>query len=129
MGGMLGPLLLFQNSLTAKEGPVSIKYKCLLPIYVFPEMKLCSLLISKPKINVLSPNSYTHISVRDLYISRIGLLVYFAAANYVDCSWKFINRSPTHDEIPFLGMHKLDFSYSAGAGYPGVFPRSFQFSS
>jgi hypothetical protein len=24
--------------------------------------------------NVLSPNSYTHISVRDLYISRIGLV-------------------------------------------------------
>ncbi len=32
---------------TANEGPVRIQYKCLVPIYVFPEMKLCNLLISK----------------------------------------------------------------------------------
>jgi hypothetical protein len=46
------------------------QFKCLVPIYVLPEIKL---LISKQNFNVLSPNSYTHISVRDLYISRIGL--------------------------------------------------------
>jgi hypothetical protein len=33
------------------------------PIYVFPEMKLRSLV----------PNYYIHVSVRDLYIPRIGL--------------------------------------------------------
>ncbi len=55
---------------TAKEGPVRIKYKCLVSIYVFPEMNL---LFPKKNYNVLSPSSYTHISVRDLYISRIGL--------------------------------------------------------
>ncbi len=27
-------------SYTANEGPVRIQYKCLVPIYVFPEMKL-----------------------------------------------------------------------------------------
>jgi hypothetical protein len=43
---------------TTNEGPVRIQYKCLVPIYVY---------------NVLSPSSYTHISVRGLYISRIGL--------------------------------------------------------
>jgi hypothetical protein len=32
---------------TANEGPVRIQYKCLVPIYVFPETKLCSLFISK----------------------------------------------------------------------------------
>ncbi len=32
---------------TANEGPVRIQYKCLVPIYVYPEMKLCSLVISK----------------------------------------------------------------------------------
>ena len=32
---------------TANEGPVRIQYKCLVSIYVFPEMKLCSLVISK----------------------------------------------------------------------------------
>jgi hypothetical protein len=55
-------------SCTAKEGLVRIQYKCLVPISVFPEMKLLF-----PKHNVLSRSSYTHISVRDLYISRIGL--------------------------------------------------------
>jgi hypothetical protein len=55
---------------TANEGPVKILYKGLIPIYVFPEIKL---LFPKHNYNVLSPSSYTHISVRDLYISRIGL--------------------------------------------------------
>jgi glycerol uptake facilitator-like aquaporin len=36
---------------TANESPVRIQYKCLLvPIYVFPEMKLCSLVISKTEL-------------------------------------------------------------------------------
>ncbi len=55
---------------TANEGQVKYKYKCLVPIYVFPELKL---LFPKQNYNVLSPSSYTHISVRDLHISRIGL--------------------------------------------------------
>jgi hypothetical protein len=49
---------------------VKIPYKCLVPIHGFPEMKL---LFAKQNYNVLSPSSYTHISVRYLYISRIGL--------------------------------------------------------
>jgi hypothetical protein len=55
---------------TANEGLVRIQYKCLVPIYVFPEIKL---LFQKQNYNVLSPSSYSHISMRDLYISRIGL--------------------------------------------------------
>jgi hypothetical protein len=55
---------------TANEVPVRINYKCLVPIYVFPEMKL---LFPKQNYNLLSPSSYTNISVRDLHISRIGL--------------------------------------------------------
>jgi hypothetical protein len=39
-------------------------------MYVFPEMKL---LFPKQNFNVLSSSSYTHISVRDLYIPTIGL--------------------------------------------------------
>jgi hypothetical protein len=57
---------------TANEGPVRVQYKSLVPIYVFPEMKL---LFLKQNYNVLSPSSYTHTSVRDLYISRISLLI------------------------------------------------------
>jgi hypothetical protein len=41
-------------------------------MYVFKEMKL---LFPKQNYNVVSPSSYTHISVRDLYISRIGLAI------------------------------------------------------
>jgi hypothetical protein len=55
---------------TANEGPMRIQYKCLVPIYVFPEMKL---IFPKQNYNVLSLSFYTHISMRDLYISRISL--------------------------------------------------------
>jgi hypothetical protein len=55
---------------TANEGPVRIQYECLVPIYVFPEIHL---LFPKQNYNVLSPNSYTHISMGNLYISRIRL--------------------------------------------------------
>jgi hypothetical protein len=47
-----------------------IQYKWLIPIYIFQEMKLLSL---KYNYNVLLPSSYTHISVSNLYISRICL--------------------------------------------------------
>jgi hypothetical protein len=40
----------------ANEGPVRIQYKCLVPIYVFPEIKL---LFPKQNYNILSPNTYT----------------------------------------------------------------------
>ncbi len=73
-------------------------------------------LFPKQNYNVLSPNSYTHISVRDFQDRS----VYFAAAKYVDRSWEYVNRSQTHEcrnwdwdrTIPFLGIHKLDFRYS-----------------
>ncbi len=55
---------------TANEGLMRIQYKCLVPIYVFQEMKL---LFPKQNYNILSLSSYTNVSVRDLYISRIGL--------------------------------------------------------
>ena len=74
---------------TANEGLVIIQNKGLVPISVFPEMKL---LFPKQYYNVLSPSSYTHISVRDLYISRIGLPILLQEicglilGKYIDCS-------------------------------------------
>ncbi len=50
---------------TANEGPVTIQFKCLVPIYIFPEIRL---LFPKQNYNVLPPSSYTHLSVSDLYI-------------------------------------------------------------
>jgi hypothetical protein len=35
---------------TANEGPVRIQYKYLVPLYVFPEIKLRSLVISKTEL-------------------------------------------------------------------------------
>ncbi len=55
---------------TANKGPVIIQYKCLVSFDVFPEMKL---LFPKQNYNLLSPSSYTHISLKDLYIYRISL--------------------------------------------------------
>ncbi len=39
-----------KNTCTANEGPVRILYKCLVPIYLFPEMKLRGLVISKTEL-------------------------------------------------------------------------------
>jgi hypothetical protein len=57
---------------TANEGPVRIQYKCLVSIYVFSEVKL---LLPKQNYNVLSPSSYTYISVERFIYFRIGLLI------------------------------------------------------
>jgi hypothetical protein len=59
---------------TANEGPVRLQYKCLVSIYLDSLLRNETVTVfPKQNFNVLSPNSYTHISVRDLYISRIGL--------------------------------------------------------
>ncbi len=41
------------NAHTANEGSVRIKYKCLVPIYVFPKMKLWDPVISKTELYVM----------------------------------------------------------------------------
>jgi hypothetical protein len=45
-----------------EEGNNRLVHRTESPIFVFPEMKLCCLV----------PNSYIHVSVRDLYITRVG---------------------------------------------------------
>jgi hypothetical protein len=44
----LYPLL--SHIYTASEEPVRIQYKCLVPIYVLPEMRLLCLIISKTEL-------------------------------------------------------------------------------
>jgi hypothetical protein len=66
---------------TANEWRLRIHYKSLVPIYVFPEMKL---LLPRQNYNVPSPSSYTQISVRDLYISRIGLPILLQGNMWID---------------------------------------------
>jgi hypothetical protein len=65
----------------ANEGLVKILYKCLVPINVFTEMKL---LFPKQNYNVLSPSSYTNISVRDLHITRMGLPILLQGNMWTD---------------------------------------------
>jgi hypothetical protein len=80
-------------SRTANEGLVRIQYKCLVPIYVFLEMKLCG--------GVLSANFHIRVlvSVNDLYFPTISLL-------RTDSG----NRGRT---VSFLGRHVSNFRYSA----------------
>ena len=78
---------------TANEGPVRIQYKCLIPIYVFPEMKL---LFPKQNYNVLSPSSYTH-RHGERFLCFQDRSAYSAAGKYEDQSWEYINCSHTHE--------------------------------
>ncbi len=102
------------------------------------------LLFPKQNYNVLSPSSYTHISVRDLYTYFQDRSAYSAAGKYVDRSWEYINRSQTHEcgnwgrAIPRKGIHKWDFpcnvctladpslKYCSGCGIFPLFPISVQ---
>ncbi len=109
--------MFWSNDCTTNKGPVRIQYRYLVPIYVFPEMKL---IFPNQNYNVLSPSSYTHISVRDLYISRIGLPILLHGN--IDRSWEYINHSQIHEcgiwdwgrAIPNKGIHKWDFSFKCG---------------
>jgi hypothetical protein len=90
-----------------------IRYKCLVPIYVFPEMKL---LFAKQNYIVLSPSSYTHISVRYLYTS--GSVCLFCCRGTDPWNIKISHRhinveiGPMARVIPRKGIHKWDFPFS-----------------
>ena len=60
-------------------------------------MRLCSLLISRQNYNILSPNSYIHISVTDLYISRVGLSILLQPNMWTDpgCPASQVKRRPS----------------------------------
>ncbi len=63
--------LFLWDYLTANEGPLRIKYKCLVPVPRNETGRPCH--FPKKIYNVLSPNFHIHVSVSDLYIPRIGL--------------------------------------------------------
>ncbi len=81
--------LLWESGCNANERRMRIQYKCLVPIYVFPEIKL---LFPRQKYNVLSPSSYTEIYMWEIYIFP-GSVCLFCCRKYVDWSWEYINRS------------------------------------
>jgi hypothetical protein len=69
-------------------------------------------LISKKKFNILCPTSYTHISVIDLCIFRIGLSILLQPniKGLILGIYKSFTDTLTDfgGTIPFLGIHKLD---------------------
>ncbi len=99
------------------KGPIRIKYKCLVPNYVFPEMNCAASLFLKQNYNVLSPISFTHIYVRDFILYFQDQVTYFAAAKYVARSWEYRDRLQTYEcrnlteAVQFLsGNTKIGFS-------------------
>ncbi len=88
-------LAIHSHLYTANEGPLRIQYKCLVPIYVFPEMKL---LFPKQNYNVLSPIVPTLIHLWEIYI-------------YICGNWD------SGRAIPRKGIHKWDFPSSVLNNY------------
>jgi hypothetical protein len=99
------------HGLIANKGPVRIQYKCLVPIYVFPEIKL---LFSKQNYNVLHSSSYTHISVRDLYISRIGLPILLQGNMWTNPGNILITQRHMNVEISIEAEQFTDKEYING---------------
>jgi hypothetical protein len=95
---------------TTNEGTVRIQYKCLVPIYVFPEMKLCSFLISKTELKC-SVSQFLHSYICERFLYFQDRSVYFSAAKYVDRFWEYINRSQTHDCRNWVGTEAVQFLY------------------
>ncbi len=75
---------------TANEGSVRIQCKCLVPIYVFIEMKL---VFPKQNYNLLSP-SFLHSCICERFIYFQDQSAYSAVGKYVDFFWEFIK---THE--------------------------------
>jgi hypothetical protein len=77
---------------TANEGPVRIQYKCLVPIYVFPGMKL----LFSNRIIIFCLPVPTLIYLWEIYIFP-DRSANSTAGKYVDRSWEYLNRSQTHE--------------------------------
>ncbi len=71
------------------------------PIYVFPEMKLCSLVIFKTELK-RSVSQFLQSCMCERFIYYQDRSAYFAPANYVDRSWEHINCYPRLPQQPPL---------------------------
>jgi hypothetical protein len=82
------------DSYTAKEGPVRIQYKMSGWPFTYSQK-----LFSQQYYNVLSPSSFTHISVRDLHISRIDLPILLQGNMWTDPGNMQIDHKHMNGEI------------------------------
>ncbi len=85
--------------------------KAWFPFMYSQKLNCAASLFPKQNYNVLSPNSYPHMSVRDLYISRIGLSILLQPNMWND---RHMNVGIGTEAAQFLslGIHKFDFRYS-----------------
>ncbi len=76
-----------------------------------------------PIKGIARPQSqFSHSCVCERFIYSHDRSAYSAAGKYVDRSWKYLNRSQTHEcgnwdwghAVPFLGIHKWDFRCTVG---------------
>jgi hypothetical protein len=79
---------------TANEGPVRIQYKCLVPISVLTKWNCY--FQNRIIMFYLPVSSPICISVRGLYISRIGLPILLQGSTYVDRSCEYIKIAHRH---------------------------------
>ncbi len=70
----------FAGVCTAKEGPVRIKINVWFPFMYSPKGNCAASLFLKQNYNVLFINSYTHMSVRDLYTVFPGSVCLFCCS-------------------------------------------------
>ncbi len=80
----------------ANEGPVRIQYKCLVPIYVYAEMKLLGLGISKTDLQC-SVSLFPHSCICEQFIFSRDRSAYFAAAKQADRSCEYLKHSQIHE--------------------------------
>jgi hypothetical protein len=66
---------------TANEGPVRIQYKFLVPIYVFPEMKL---LFPKQNLNVFCLPSHSYICEGFIYFQDRSAFILLQGNMWID---------------------------------------------
>jgi hypothetical protein len=79
--------------------------------------KLLDIFISKHNYNVLSPNFHILVSVSDLYIPRIGLPICLGIYKSFTDTVHECRNWEQGCAVPFLGINKLFFRYSAGYSF------------
>jgi hypothetical protein len=95
--------LVIHLAYTANEGPVRIQYKCLVPIYVLPKIKLRGLVISKKII----------IMFRLLISTFMCLLAIsiFPQSVYQGWLWEYLNGSQIHECTVQIGNEAAQFHF------------------
>ncbi len=96
--------------------------------FMYSQKRNCAAsLFPKQNYNVLSPDSYIHISVRDLYISRIGLSILLQPNMWTDPgNIKIAHRHMNVEigargrAITGKGIHKWDFHCSVDSSLTTV---------